>query len=482
MLRLSGSRQQTAGLRLDTNLGKAVTPGDSAHSLSIKRVTGAGGLAAVPMGGRRSPPKDRYPPQMDRRRRRSPRPARHWAFIPPVRPAVPSTSRADWVRNPIDAFLLARLDREGLKPSPEAERATLLRRASLDLTGLPPTPLNSTLSSPTTAPTPMRSRWIASWHRRTTASDGRASGSMPPATPIPTAMKRTRRGSSGSIAIGSSTPSTATCLTTSSSIEQIAGDLLPNATQDQKVATGFLRNSMINEEGGIDPEQFRMEAMFDRMDAIGKGILGVTIQCAQCHNHKYDPLTQEEYYRIFAFLNNTHESDIAVYTPAELKKRDGDHPPHRRDRSPITAPQSRLARAHGRLGRRPARPSPNGARSNLTVDDISTGGERELPMKDGSMLARLRAHQTTVKFTAKTDVQRITAVRLELLTDPNLPNGGPGRSIKGAGALTEFRVEAAARHAPKSSPRSKSPAPARISTSPRRPSRKSSTTKAALIA
>src|SRR5438105_15401846 len=104
-------------------------------------------------------------------------------------------------------------------------------------------------------------------------------------------------------------------------IAQIAGDMLPHATQDQIVATGFLRNSMINEEGGVDPEQFRMEAMFDRMDAIGKGILGVTIQCAQCHNHKYDPLTQEEYYRIFAFINDTHEANIAVYTPAEQAKR-----------------------------------------------------------------------------------------------------------------------------------------------------------------
>ena len=104
-------------------------------------------------------------------------------------------------------------------------------------------------------------------------------------------------------------------------IEQIAGDLLPHATQDQIVATGFLRNSMINEEGGVDPEQFRMEAMFDRMDAIGKGILGLTIQCAQCHNHKYDPLTQEEYYRMFAFLNNAHEANVAVYTPEEQMKR-----------------------------------------------------------------------------------------------------------------------------------------------------------------
>ena len=105
-------------------------------------------------------------------------------------------------------------------------------------------------------------------------------------------------------------------------IDQIAGDLLPHATQDQIVATGFLRNSMINEEGGIDPEQFRMEAMYDRMDAIGKGILGITIQCAQCHNHKFDPLKQEEYYRMFAFINSANDSNIAVYTPQEQIKRE----------------------------------------------------------------------------------------------------------------------------------------------------------------
>src|SRR5678816_1639803 len=100
-------------------------------------------------------------------------------------------------------------------------------------------------------------------------------------------------------------------------IEQLAGDLLPSATQDQIVATGFLRNSMINEEGGVDPEQFRMDAMFDRMDCIGKSVLGLTIQCAQCHDHKYDPLKQEEYYRMFAFINNDHEAQRTVYTPEE---------------------------------------------------------------------------------------------------------------------------------------------------------------------
>src|SRR2546429_876337 len=104
-------------------------------------------------------------------------------------------------------------------------------------------------------------------------------------------------------------------------IEQLAGDQLPGATQEQIVGTGFLRNSMLNQEGAIDPEQFRMDAMFDRMDAIGKGVLGLTIQCAQCHNHKFDPLTQNEYYRLFAFLNNCHEANVAVYTPEEQQRR-----------------------------------------------------------------------------------------------------------------------------------------------------------------
>src|SRR4029079_6105934 len=105
-------------------------------------------------------------------------------------------------------------------------------------------------------------------------------------------------------------------------IQQLAGDQLPGATQDKLVATGFLRNALRNEEGGIDPEQFRMEAMFDRMDALGKCVLGLTIQCAQCHNHKFDPISQEEYYRLFAFLNSDHEAHPTVYTPAEIVARD----------------------------------------------------------------------------------------------------------------------------------------------------------------
>src|SRR5258705_2127671 len=102
-------------------------------------------------------------------------------------------------------------------------------------------------------------------------------------------------------------------------IEQLAGDLLPGAGQPQRIATGFLRNSMINEEGAIVPEEFRMFEMFDRMDCVGKSVLGLTTQCAQCHSHKFDPLTQDEYYGMFAFLNNSYEAQSWVYTPEQFQ-------------------------------------------------------------------------------------------------------------------------------------------------------------------
>lgn len=444
-----GPGQQMAGLRLDTGAAGVVSPGRSADSLLIKRVNGADGLARMPMGAPAlSAEKIATLAKWIDAGAALPAPARHWAFVPPVRPAVPSVSRPEWVRNPIDAFLLARLDREGLKPSPETDRATLLRRASLDLTGLPPTPaeLDAFLadSSPNAyekqvdrllASPHYGERWARVWLDAARYADSNGYEKDAPRLVwfyrdwVINALNRDMPYDQFVI-------------------EQIAGDLLPNATQEQKVATGFLRNSMVNEEGGIDPEQFRMEAMYDRIDAIGKGILGVTIQCAQCHNHKYDPLKQEEYYRIFAFLNNAHEADIAVYTPAEQAKRDE----ILRGTAEIEARLQRRTpdwRARMAAWEDALPPQPDWRTLTLAVDDISTDGERELPMKDGSMLAQGYAPtKHTVKFTAKTDLARITAVRLELLTDPNLPAGGPGRSIKGTGALTDFRVEAASPDAP----------------------------------
>ncbi|MHB1423081.1 MAG: PSD1 and planctomycete cytochrome C domain-containing protein [Gemmataceae bacterium] len=387
---------------------------------------------------------------------------RHWAFRAPVMPTLP-VLHDGWVRNPLDRFVLARLEKEGLKPSSEADRVTLIRRVSLDLIGLPPTiaevdayladkseqayerVVDRLLASPHYG-----ERWGRHWldAARYADSDG------------------FEKDKSRQVwfyrdwvinALNRDLPYDQFI------IEQLAGDLLPppvsppprgggdRGGQDQKVATGFLRNSMINEEGGIDPEQFRMEAMFDRMDAIGKSILGLTIQCAQCHNHKFDPLTQAEYYQMFAFLNNDHEANIAVYTPDEEMQRAEMF----RD---IYTVENELRRRHPDWRQR-MHAWEDTVKSNQPtwivvrpeVDEESTGGQKYLPLADGSFLAQGYAPtKHTVEMTAKTDVQNITAFQLELLNDPTLPLGGPGRSIHGTGALTEFKVEAASAAPPAS--------------------------------
>jgi hypothetical protein len=345
------------------------------------------------------------------------------------------------VRNPIDAFILARLDKEQLKPSPSADRITLLRRLSLDLTGLPPTieevdafladksanayekQVDRLLASPHYG-----ERWGRHWldAARYADSDGYEKDKMRNVWFYRDYVIK---------AHNQDLPYNRFIQ------EQLAGDLMPNPTQDQIVATGFLRNSMINEEGGVDPEQFRMEAMYDRMDAMGKSMLGLTIACAQCHNHKFDPLRQEEYYRLFAFLNNTHEANVAVYTPAEQMQRSTifqqirDIEADLRHRTPDW--RQRISAWEATV-----RPSSNWEPIQPTVDDISTGGQKYVMQPDASMVSAGYAptkHKVKLTFTPK--APSIAAFRLELLNDPNLPLGGPGRSIYGTGALTEFEVE-----------------------------------------
>ncbi len=373
----------------------------------------------------------------------------HWAFVPPVRPKLPEAKNQAWIRNPIDQFVLARLEKEGLNPAPEADRVTLLRRLSLDLIGLPPTidEVDAFLADPSARAYEKAverllnsphygERWGRIWldAARYADSDGfEKDKSRQVWFYRDWVINSLNRDLPYDQFI----------------IEQIAGDLLPGATQDQVVATGFLRNSMCNEEGGIDPEQFRMEAMFDRMDAIGKGILGLTIQCAQCHNHKFDPLKQKEYYQMFAFLNNEHEANIAVYTPEEQMKRAEifreihEIEADLRHRHPEWKDRMSAWEEKVKVGQ------PEWTVIRPKVDEESDGGQKYIPMEDGSFLAQGYAPtKHTAKMAVKTDVKNITAFRLELLTDPNLPIGGPGRSIWGTAALTEFKVEAAPADAP----------------------------------
>ncbi|HEV8482074.1 MAG TPA: PSD1 and planctomycete cytochrome C domain-containing protein [Blastocatellia bacterium] len=455
-----GPSQQSAGLRLDLRdsaLAKVILPGKASASALYQRIAGLTDQARMPMGGRLDARQialiktwiDQGAVWTDEARPKTGEAAQHWAFIAPLRPQPPEIARKHWARNPIDYFVLARLEKEMLSPSPEADRATLLRRLSLDLRGLPPTieEVDSFLKD--TRPEAYEKqverflnsphygeRWGRQWldAARYADSDGYEKDK-------PRQVWFYRDWVID--ALNRDLPYDQFI------IEQIAGDLLPSATQSQVTATGFLRNSMLNEEGGIDPEQFRMEAMFDRIDAIGKSILGLTIQCAQCHNHKYDPLRQEEYYRLFAFLNNSHEANVAVYTPDEQMKR---AEIFRRIREIETDIQHRAADWQQRMNaweEQVRQNQPDWIVLRPAVDDISTGGQKYLPMDDGSFLAQGYAPtKHRAKFTVSTDVQNITAFRLELLKDPNLPMGGPGRSIRGTGALTEFEVWAAPAAAP----------------------------------
>ena len=376
--------------------------------------------------------------------------ATHWAFVAPVRPTVPRPRQAGWVNNAIDSFVLAKLESEGLSPSEEAGKETLLRRLSLDLIGLPPTTAEVDAFLADRSPRAWENqverllasphygeRWGRLWldAARYADSDGYEKDKMREAWFYRDWVIDS---------LNKDKPYDRFI------IEQIAGDLLPNPTQEELVATGFLRNSMINEEGGIDPEQFRMEAMFDRMDAIGKSVLGLTINCAQCHTHKYDPIKHEEYYRMMAFLNNSHEANIPVYSPTEEMKRSEiltrtrEIEAKMREQTPEWLEKMRAWEELRRNNQ------PEWTVIRPVVDDISTGGQKYLAAKDGSFLAQGYAPtKHRVKMTVETTQQEIRAFRLELLNDPNLPLNGPGRSVKGLGALTEFEVEAAPRSNPK---------------------------------
>ena len=455
-----GPNTQMAGLRLDARgsvFAKVVVPGKADDSPLYKRVAGIGDVARMPMGGRLADEQIETIKSWINQGAEWPEGVGvdvagakvHWAFVPPQRPAIPEVKNKAWVRNSIDNFVLARLEKEGLAPSPEADRITLLRRLSLDLTGLPPSPeevdafVNDKSSN---AYEKQVDRLLNSqhygemWGRHwLDAAHYADSDGYEKDKPREVWFYRDWVINS----LNRNLPYDRFI------IKQIAGDLLPNHTQDDVVATGFLRNSQVNEEGGIDPEQFRMEAMFDRMNTVGSAVLGLTVRCAQCHDHKYDPLKQEEYYRMMAFLNNTHETNVQVYTPAHEMQRTEIL---RRTREIEKTLQRRNKNWQARMAEWEESVKNNQPEWTVVrpeVDDISTGGQKYTPVKDGSFLAQGYAPtKHTVKMTVKTDLQNIRAFRLELLNDPNLPRGGPGRSVKGTCILTEFKVEAAAANTP----------------------------------
>jgi len=269
---------------------------------------------------------------------------RHWSFEPPKRAEVPVIADCglriadwekrepktgaelrgrqhfleQWPRNEIDHFIEDRLLTEGIAPSPEADPATLCRRLFLDLTGLPPTPkevdafVAESIRNPQSAIRNLTDHLLASPHYgerwgRWWLDQARYADSNGYSIDAPRQIWKFRDWVVG--ALNADMPFD------QFTIEQLAGDLLPNATESQRIATGFHRNTQINQEGGIDKEQFRIDSVFDRVATTGTVWLGLSVGCAQCHDHKFDPIAQKEYYRLFAFLNNQDEPTMKVFDP-----------------------------------------------------------------------------------------------------------------------------------------------------------------------
>jgi hypothetical protein len=305
-------KQRQAGLRFDTKQGAArvITPGDSAHSRLLQRIGAANKANRMPPPASGLALTDQ---QIDLIRQWVDQGAvweTHWAYVAPIRPDLPAVQHKNWARNSIDSFVLAKLEKEGLPPAPEAGKATLLRRVSYDLTGLPPTPaevdsfeadkspnayekrVDALLASPRYGER-MAMQWLdlaryadthgyhidshrEMWPWRNWVIDA-FNHNMP--------FDRF-------------------------TVEQLAGDLLPNPTREQKIATGFNRNHMINFEGGAIPEEYQTEYVVDRVEATTTVWMGMTMGCARCHDHKYDPIKQKEFYQFFAFFNAIPEKGL----------------------------------------------------------------------------------------------------------------------------------------------------------------------------
>ncbi|TVP98312.1 MAG: DUF1553 domain-containing protein [Planctomycetaceae bacterium] len=437
------------GLRLDTQEGAhadqgghaAIVPGDAAASELIRRITSDddGEVMPPPGTGRRLTPAEVE--LMSRWIDEGGDYATHWSYVPPTRPDPPPVAQTDWPRNPIDQFILARLESEGLRPQPPADPHALVRRLALDLTGLPPTPAETLdfvaeyeadpsvyekwvdhfLSRPGYG-----EHWARLWLDLARYADSAGYADDPARTIwlyrdyVIDSIQRNKPFDQFTI-------------------EQIAGDLLPDPTDEQRIATAFHRNTLTNNEGGTDDEEFRNAAIVDRVNTTLAVWMGTTIACAQCHSHKYDPITHEEYFRVFAILNNTEDADRrdeaplhSVYTDDQRQTRDALTAELAALRDTLTTPTPELLAARDAWAadfpldlawRFPASlevVSEAASKVTITTEDdaipvVSVAGG---PAKD----------TYNVSWTAGTANEPLRAIRLETLADPSLPGGGPGHA------------------------------------------------------
>ncbi len=302
-----------AGLRLDVKegaIGKAIIPGDPAKSRIFIRMSHEKPAMRMPPAAFGRRPDDKQIALVKRWIEQGAEWKTHWAYEPPKKVQPPTVTLKNWVRNPIDSFVLARLEKEGLKPSPEAAKSTLLRRLTFDLTGLPPTPAELDAFLADKSPNAYEKqvdRLLASSHygermamqwldlARYADTHGYHIDSHRDMWPWRDWVIR---------AFNNNMPFDRF------TVEQLAGDLLPNPTKDQIIATGFNRNHMINYEGGAIPEEYLVEYVADRVETTSNVWMAMTMGCARCHDHKYDPIKQADFYKFFAFFNTVDEKGL----------------------------------------------------------------------------------------------------------------------------------------------------------------------------
>ncbi len=450
-------------LRLDDRAAalekKAFVPGDAAASELVKRILSS------------DPDEQMPPPDSHRHLSRQQREVlqqwiaegakyeTHWTYAAPVRPAVPEVKSAAWPRNDLDRFILAKLESVGLAPSPEAGRATLIRRLHMDLTGLPPSAEEvDAFAADGTADAyeKLVDRILASPHY-----GERMSLSWLDAARYADSNGFQQDGDTHQYlwrdwvvrALNADMPFD------QFSIEQLAGDLLPNPSDDQLVATAFNRNHLLNGEGGAIAEEQRNVVLFDRVDTTATTWLGLTIACAQCHDHKYDPVTQRDYYSMMALFNNVPESGVPPgggqyriadpWIPAGTEE----------ERAKLKALEAALSGAREEETKLAESPETlaayEAAEKSLTADPpvewtvlkpeglTATGGVRLSVLDDSSIYSTgPLPDKADYVITAPAAAQGITGFRIETVPDRRLPSKGAGRSDSGNAVLSRLRVKA----------------------------------------
>lgn len=375
----------------------------------------------------------------------------HWAWVKPQRPPLPPAGKA-WAVNGIDRFVAAKLKANDLEPSAVADRPTLVRRLSLDLTGLPPTPeetdafvndrrsdayerlVDRLLASPH-----FGERWARVWLDLGRYADSAGYGSDPLRPNIWPWRDWLIQALNRNQPFDEFTR------------DLIAGDLLPAATEEQKIATAFHRNTMTNTEGGTDDEEWRVAAVKDRAAVTAQVWMGLTMGCAQCHTHKFDPISHHDYYSFYAFFNQSEDNDqpderptLPVYSPTEKQRRSALQAEIAGLEQQFQANPPEFTRELAAWAEAAARPvnwttlNPTGATSMLT-----NGATLKLEADATVFAAGPTPVRDTFAVQTLTDLPRATALRLEVLPDDRLPQKGPGRAGQGQFVLNDLRVEVA---------------------------------------